>query len=483
MMTRRTKLVATITALAGGMFGSACAADVSGNAALAGRWGGFLAVGPGLRVILEIAAGQPIVLISVDQSNARIPATGGSCGPNALDLQFGSVRASLKLTLTAQGSLVGKFKQGQERDVTFSRLAAGQLPTRPAAAPFADLQAEVTAQRTKAGIPALGGAFISVVAGQTKSAEAVSGVLVAGETAAVTSGMKWHVGSITKSMTATLVARLVERGLLSWDMKLGDVFADIAPDMLPAYRGATLAQLMTGRAGLPTNISVASIFGHVASEQTPTQRRKVWVREALALKPETEVGGAFVYPNNGYVLAGTLCEKVTDKTYEILMDEEVFAPLGMASAGFGPPPLGNPQGHSKGLMGGRLKAQGVDPTGADNPPPMSPAGRAHMSLPDLAKFGLAHSEGNQGLRNDYLKRETWQFLHTPLPLKSGYNDYAFGWRVFEDGTLRHNGSNTMWLAELAFDPAKSRAACACGNAFDCEDAVGRVLATGLHLGA
>jgi Beta-lactamase len=286
MMTRRTKLFATVMAMASSFFGAACAADVNGNAALAGRWGGFLAIGPGLRIILEIAAGQPIVLISVDQNNARIPATGGSCGPTSLDLQFGSVRASLKLTLNAQGVLAGTFKQGQERDIAFSRLADGQLPLRPAPAPFADLQTKVNAQRVKSGVPALGGALISVVADQTKNAEAVSGVLIAGETAPVTPGMTWHVGSITKSMTATLIARLVERGLLAWDMKLGDVFADIAPDMLPAYRPATLAQLMTGRTGLPTNISVPSIFGHVASEQTPTERRKVWVREAFALKPE-----------------------------------------------------------------------------------------------------------------------------------------------------------------------------------------------------
>jgi D-alanyl-D-alanine carboxypeptidase len=179
-------------------------------------------------------------------------------------------------------------------------------------------------------------------------------------------------------------------------------------------------------------------------------------------------------------LAGALCEKVTGKAYEALMAEEVFGPLGMASAGFGPPSLGNPQGHRKGLMSGRLKAQGVDPTGADNPPPMSPAGRAHMTLPDLAMFGLAHSEGHRGLRNDYLKQETWQFLHTPPVRTPAGNDYAYGWIARPDGTLWHNGSNTMWLAELAFDPAKSRAACACGNAFDCEEAVSRILATGLH---
>jgi CubicO group peptidase (beta-lactamase class C family) len=478
MMTRRTKLAATITTFASVLFGSACAADVSGNAALAGRWGGFLAIGPGLRLVLEIVAGQPIALISVDQGNARIPATGGSCDPTALDLQFGSVRASLKLALNAQGVLVGTFKQGTEREIAFSRLANGQLPSRPTPAPFGDLQTEVNAQRAKAGVPALGGAFVSAEAGQTKSDEAVSGVLIAGQTTPVTEGLKWHVGSITKSMTATLVARLVERGLLAWDMKLGVLLGDKAPDMLPAYKVVTLTQLMTGRSGLPTNISMPNMFGHAASDDAPSIGREKWVRQALSMAPENVAGAGFVYPNNGYVIAGAICEKVTGKVYEALMIEEVFGPLGMTSAGFGPPPIGNPQGHRKALLGSRFIATGVD-ADADNPVPMSPAGRAHMSLPDLAKFGLAHSEGHQGLRNSYLKRETWQFLHTP-PVRTAGNDYAYGWVARPDGTLWHNGSNTMWLAELAFDPARSIAACACANVANCEEAVGRILAAGLH---
>jgi CubicO group peptidase (beta-lactamase class C family) len=103
-----------------------------------------------------------------------------------------------------------------------------------------------------------------------------------------------------------------------------------------------------------------------------------------------------------------------------------------------------------------------------------------MTLPDLAKFGLAHSEGHRGLRNAYLPQATWQFLHTPPAVSSRPGNYAYGWVARADGTLWHNGSNTMWLAELAFDPTKGIAACACANAIGCEEAVGRILATGLH---
>jgi CubicO group peptidase (beta-lactamase class C family) len=472
MMTRRTKILALVSTMIAGLFNNACAAEVRGHEGLAGRWGGSLSTGPrALRLVLEISPEQGIVLTSVDQGNARIPATGGTCTAREVDLAFASVNGRLKLALDAQGALAGTWHQGPIQPIKFTKLAAGQIPT---PMPYGDLQTEVTSALSQSGAPALTGAFMAKKTTGIVVGEAVDGVLVFGQAGQVKQGLKWHVGSITKSMTATLVARLVERGLIRWDVKLGDAFGDLAPDMLAHYRGMTLAQLMTGQAGMPTNISLADRFGHETNEATPTQSRKLWVRQAFAMKPET----GFVYPNNGYVLAGALCEKLTGKAYETLMQEEVFGPLGIGSAGFGPPPLGNPQGHRNALLGGRTIALGVDP-GADNPAGMSPAGAAHMTMQDLAKFGLAHSEGHQGLRNDYLKQETWQFLHTPPATASADNKYAFGWVMRPDGTLWHNGSNTYWIAELAFDPTKSLAACASANLFQAEPAVGRVLAVAM----
>lgn len=54
----------------------------------------------------------------------------------------------------------------------------------------------------------------SAVAGERKHR---SGVLL-------TDKDKWHIGSITKSFTATMIARLVERGELTWDTTIGEVY-------------------------------------------------------------------------------------------------------------------------------------------------------------------------------------------------------------------------------------------------------------------
>ncbi len=479
MISRRANLIALATGMSFGAVTSACARDVQANRALSGRWGGFLSLGAnGLRLVLDMSIGQPITLVSVDQGNTRIVATDGASSVTTVSLTFATINARLVLALDRQGSLVGEFTQGAVRPISFARLAPDAMPVRPTPKPFGTLQSEIDAALLRSGAPAYGVAFMANKEERKASGEAAGGVLVAGETTPVTQGLKWHVGSITKSMTATLVARLIERGLVTWGTTLGTAFSDIAPNMSPQYRNVTLSQLMTGRSGMPTNIATPEMIGHFATDQSPNARRKIWAQQALAMPPESAVGARFVYPNNGYVLAGTLCEMLTGKAYEVLIQDEVFAPLGLTTCGFGPPSVGNPQGHRKAIIGSRAIAVGID-AGADNPAAMSPAGRAHMSLTDLAKFGLAHAEGHQGRRNDFLKQETWQLLHTPPVRTPSGNDYAYGWIARPDGTLWHNGSNTYWLAELAFDSAKSVSACACANVAGTEDAVGRLLAAGL----
>ena len=67
-------------------------------------------------------------------------------------------------------------------------------------------------------------------------------------------------------------------------------------------------------------------------------------------------GETFTYSNMGFVFVGAMLERTTGKTWEELVTDRVFAPLGLASAGFGPQAtLGRvdaPLGHQ--VVDGRL---------------------------------------------------------------------------------------------------------------------------------
>src|SRR5689334_11902854 len=62
---------------------------------------------------------------------------------------------------------------------------------------------------------------------------------------------RFHLGSCTKAMTATLIAMLVEEAKLSWTSTLGELFAGSVNPMHPAWEKVTLRQLLAHRAGLP----------------------------------------------------------------------------------------------------------------------------------------------------------------------------------------------------------------------------------------
>ena len=55
--------------------------------------------------------------------------------------------------------------------------------------------------------------------------EGAVGLRQLGADAAVTTGDRWHIGSITKSFTATLAGRAVERGEFAWTSTLGDLLS------------------------------------------------------------------------------------------------------------------------------------------------------------------------------------------------------------------------------------------------------------------
>src|SRR5690349_14864330 len=78
----------------------------------------------------------------------------------------------------------------------------------------------------------------------------VAGVRKRGTAERITLDDRFHLGSCTKAMTATLVAMLVEEGKLNWTTTLGELFADTVKPMHPVWEKVTLRQVLAHRAGL-----------------------------------------------------------------------------------------------------------------------------------------------------------------------------------------------------------------------------------------
>jgi CubicO group peptidase (beta-lactamase class C family) len=267
----------------------------------------------------------------------------------------------------------------------------------------------------------------------------------------------WHLGSDTKAMTSTLIARMVERGQLKWDITLAEALPHDAASMHADFKTVTLLQLLSHQAGLPENLNLARYSG----DDVRTLRSNA-VREELAKKPGNAPGTTYKYSNLGYIIAGAIVEKVVGKPWEECIRSDIFAPLQMKTAGFGgtgtPGVIDQPWPHRQ---DGRPTAQNGPQM--DNRPVMGPAGRVHCSIQDWARFIQDQLRGARG-EKALLKAEAYQALHTPH--FSG--DYALGWlsksRSWGGGkVLTHAGDNTMNFANVWVAPKRDFAILLCVN--------------------
>ncbi len=301
--------------------------------------------------------------------------------------------------------------------------------------------------------PALGGA---VVTARGVTWLDVGGRRRANAPDAVQKGDLWHLGSNTKAMTAALYAKLVEQGKAKWGATVPELFPDLRVN--PAWATTTIEQLMSHHAGVSDKglIDVAWLgAARTDPRPLPVQRRTLAAtafRKAPAGKP-----GSYEYANANFIIAGSAIEQITGGPWEDAITEGLFRPLGMDSAGFGPPQGDEPWGHFR-------DGTPLDPTTLpDNPAALGPAGTVHCSLEHYARFvQLFITEGS-----GFLTPESITHLTTPGgPEEPGY---ALGWGVIanrawaQGPVLAHEGSNTFWHVVALVAPKRGIALIAASN--------------------
>jgi CubicO group peptidase (beta-lactamase class C family) len=406
-----------------------------------GDWTGVLGVGGGaLRLRMRAPDGfnGSVALFSLDQGGVAIPGVARTAADGQITIRFAAVSSVFTARLNG-ARLEGVWRQNGETPLTFVQGEAGLTPS--ASAPLT--QTDLEALRQKAGAPAL-------IAGAQRNGKAplafVDGVRAANAAAPVSSVDRWHIGSITKSMTATVAARLVEAGVLRWTDTIESVLGDQIGAIGGAVRQANLLHLLSHHSGLQGNIGMPQFLAFRSRSDALAAQRIAYAKLALAQTPVGSPGQTFLYSNSGYILAGAMLEARTGKPWEDLIRAELFEPLGMVGAGLGAPgqpgALDEPVGHAAALFGAARRPYPAGGEITDNPAVLGPAGRVHARMADMLTYLGAHRD-----RPQFLKPESWARLHTP-PFTGRY---ALGWEVRQSG-LWHNGSNTLWYAEASVGP-------------------------------
>lgn len=194
----------------------------------------------------------------------------------------------------------------------------------------------------------------SVIIGGDIYAKAAVGTRKYGTENWVTIDDKFLIGSCGKAFTATLAAILIEEGFLEWDTTVQEIFPEL--EMHPKWENITIQQLLSNRSGY-----VDDINSHVLPSEEledlwnlnspPENIRFIYMKRAINHKPIHPPDKVIIYANSGFLTAGVMLEKATEKAFETLMEEKLFLPLKLQSAGYGSPavkdPISQPHGHSK----------------------------------------------------------------------------------------------------------------------------------------
>ncbi len=135
------------------------------------------------------------------------------------------------------------------------------------------------------------------------------------------------IGEIGKSMTATLVAYLIDIKKMSWTTTLGEVLDNVK--MADSYKTVTIDQLLHNKANLPPapTLTTDQLTQIIGKAESPTDMRKNYVASLLSKPPVEGSSGLAANTDADYVVVGYLVEKLMNKPYEWLMQRTtVFDP-------------------------------------------------------------------------------------------------------------------------------------------------------------
>lgn len=229
---------------------------------------------------------------------------------------------------------------------------------------------------------------------------------------------KHRLGSITKQFTAMLILQLAEQGKLKLDVPITTYIPDY-----PKANGEqiTVHHLLTHTSGIPNYTAFPNFFKDICRNYySPADFVKLFWEMPLEFKP----GEKFAYSNSGYFLLGYIIEKVSGKTYETCLQENIFTPLHMNDTGFD---------HSERITKNRAAAYEKNGSGFNIAPYIDmnlpyAAGSMYSTVDDLYLW-------DQALYTDRLisdqSRELMFGNH--IAARGGY--YAYGWSVFDIDNL------------------------------------------------
>ena len=135
----------------------------------------------------------------------------------------------------------------------------------------------------------------------------------------------FQIGSITKVWTATLVMQLVDEGLLDLDEPVVKYLPEFKVADAEVTKTVTTRHLLAHSSGIDGDLFLDTGRGDDCVEK--------YVAACADLKQNHPLGATMSYCNSGYTVLGRLIEVLRGASWDAVLRERLFAPLGLTSAG------------------------------------------------------------------------------------------------------------------------------------------------------
>lgn len=322
--------------------------------------------------------------------------------------------------------------------------------------PFPGLDSYVTKALQTWHVP---GVSIAIVRNDSVLYTKGYGVLALGGKQPVNDHTLFEIGSSSKAFTATIVSMLVGEGKMRYDALLSDYLPGFRMADPIASNEVTLRDALTHRSGIAR--------GELAWLGAGVPRDEI-IHRIRFIKPESPFRSRFSYQNMMFLAAGEAAARVAGKSWDELVKERIFAPLGMTSSatdfrGLDPSVFAAPHGLERDSV---FVKPHMDMTN------IAPAGSIISNARDMAQW--LRFQLNDGVVNGkrLVNAAAFHETHTPQILVGGslgrpdtvesipvtvFSTYGMGW-IIEDYhrnlMWQHGGNTDGMTAAVGMLPEK-----------------------------
>ena len=313
---------------------------------------------------------------------------------------------------------------------------------------YASLHAAVQGEASRWNVPGIAAGFIR----DGKMDVQVTGTTSLETGFPVTNDTLFQIGSISKIFTTTLVMRLVDQGKIELDAPFTTYVDDVPLANEEARNSITVRQLLSHTSGFEGDRFID--YGRGDDSLTKS------IAAFDTLRQWFVPGSLWSYNNAGFYLAGYIIEKITGKTFEEAMEEEIFKPLGLERTCL-LPEYAMTYAHAVGHDVDREKGpEIVRPFTYSRH--IAAAGAIISSVSDMLRFAQMHMNDGELDGERIISAASAQEMRKFVAKTTNSGDifgnsYGTGWARWEYGdtlVVGHGGSIAGFRAQLWLVPEK-----------------------------